>query len=142
MFSALDISKYVVTKCVNDGHPITNLQLQKILYYIQKYYLKQGMTAFDDQFEAWQFGPVIREVYYYFCGNGAMPIISTYDTKIDKDNKNIINPIVEEKRKLDPWVLVEDTHKHGGAWDTVFNKGLGNKQVISNDLIRERDLTV
>ena len=36
MYSALDVSKYIVSKCTRDGHPISNLQLQKILYYVQR----------------------------------------------------------------------------------------------------------
>lgn len=133
--SAIELSKYIVTKCANDKCPITNLQLQKILYYIQKDYLSRNEIAFEDLFEAWQFGPVIREVYYYFCGNGAMPIISKYDTKIDKNDRCHVDPIVEEKRKLDPWDLVEDTHKPGKAWSKVFNNGHGNKHIIDNELI-------
>lgn len=135
-YSAVELSKYIVTKCANDKCPITNLQLQKILYYIQKDYLSRNELAFDDLFEAWQFGPVIRQVYYYFCGNGAMPIISKYDTVIDKSDRCHVDPIVEEKRKLDPWDLVEDTHKQGRAWSKVFNNGQGNKHIIDNDLIR------
>lgn len=135
-YSAVELSKYIVTKCANDKCPITNLQLQKILYYIQKDYLSRNELAFDDLFEAWQFGPVIRQVYYYFCGNGAMPIISKYDTVIDKSDRCHVDPIVEEKRKLDPWDLVEDTHKQGRAWAKVFNHGQGNKHIIDNDLIR------
>ena len=135
-YSAVELSKYIVTKCANDKCPITNLQLQKILYYIQKDYLSRNELAFDDLFEAWQFGPVIRQVYYYFCGNGAMPIISKYDTVIDKSDRCHVDPIVEEERKLDPWDLVEDTHKQGRAWSKVFNHGQGNKHIIDNDLIR------
>ena len=135
-YSAVELSKYIVTKCANDKCPITNLQLQKILYYIQKDYLSRNELAFDDLFEAWEFGPVIRQVYYYFCGNGAMPIISKYDTVIDKSDRCHVDPIVEEKRKLDPWDLVEDTHKQGRAWSKVFNHGQGNKHIIDNDLIR------
>ena len=45
MYSALELSKYIVTKCINDGKPISNLQLQKILYYIQRDFLKQGEPA-------------------------------------------------------------------------------------------------
>lgn len=135
-YSAVELSKYIVTKCANDKCPITNLQLQKILYYIQKDYLSRGELAFEDQFEAWQFGPVIRAVYYYFCGNGAMPIISRYDTKIDKSDRCYIDPIVEKKRTLNPWDLVEDTHKPSGAWYKVFNNGQGNKQIIRNNLIK------
>ena len=52
MYSALELSKYIVTKCINDGKPISNLQLQKILYYIQRDFLKQGEPAFSATIEA------------------------------------------------------------------------------------------
>ena len=47
MYSALDLSRYIVSKCISDGHPITNLQLQKILYFIQRDYLEHGKKAFS-----------------------------------------------------------------------------------------------
>ena len=40
MYKAIDLSKYIVSKCVRDNIPISNLQLQKILYYIQKEFLR------------------------------------------------------------------------------------------------------
>ena len=48
MYTALDFAKYIVKKCIDDGHPISNLQLQKILYYIQKDFLRRGDIAFED----------------------------------------------------------------------------------------------
>ena len=56
MYVALDLSKYIISKCVRDGHPISNLQLQKILYYIQVYFLKHDNIAFPDAIEAWTCG--------------------------------------------------------------------------------------
>lgn len=35
-YKAIDIAKNIINKCTIDKHPISNLQLQKILYYIQK----------------------------------------------------------------------------------------------------------
>ncbi len=138
MYSALDISKYIVTKCTNDSKAITNLQLQKILYYIQKEYLKRGYCAFGDPIEAWKFGPVVREVYYYFCGYGAMPIVANYDFTPAPEDRDIIDNIVCAKRELDPWHLVEETHKPEKAWALTFKDGAGNKSIIDVDLIRER----
>ena len=136
--SALELSKYIVTKCANDKCPITNLQLQKILYYIQKDYLSRNELAFDDLFEAWQFGPVIREVYYYFCGNGAMPIISRYNIKINKNDKHHIDPIIKEKRVLEPWDMVQEVHKSGGAYDYIYANGKGNRHIIPLNIIKEK----
>ena len=48
MYNALDLSKYIVSKCIEDSHPIRNLQLQEILYYIQKDFLQRDEIAFFD----------------------------------------------------------------------------------------------
>lgn len=36
MYSAMYVAQYIITKCTADLKPVSNLQLQKILYYIQK----------------------------------------------------------------------------------------------------------
>ncbi len=140
MYSALDVSKYIVSKCTRDGHPISNLQLQKILYYVQRAFLNIQIQFIDDAIEAWQFGPVCPEAYYYFCGFGSMPINIVYDNVIEMaDNlREVVDHIVEDKRTKNPWDLVEDTHHAGGAWDMVYRNGLGNHDVISNEMILSR----
>lgn len=138
-YSAMDWSVYIVKKCISDHNPISNLQLQKILYFIQRDFLTSGRgTAFYDAIEAWQFGPVVPAVYYYYCGNGAMPITMEFNSSpVSPEATKIVDPIIEELRGYDPWILVEATHKPGGAWDQVFQNGAGNHKVIPVDLIRE-----
>ena len=70
MYTAIDLSKYIVSKCINDGYPISNLQFRKILYYIQKDFLSRDDLAFSDGIEAWQFGPVVPNVYYIIVDMG------------------------------------------------------------------------
>ena len=112
MYSAKELSKYIINKCTIDEEYISNLQLQKILFYIQEYYLKKEKRAiFADEIYAWQFGPVVPEVYYEFCGYGAMPIYNEYNVEIDNEDRRIIDNIIEAKREMKPWQLVEETHK-------------------------------
>lgn len=137
--TALDLSKYIVSRCVNDGCPISNLQLQKILYYIQKEFLQtRNEVMFYDDIEAWQFGPVVPNVYYYFCGFGAMPISSPFlcDVSLNDKDSAIIDNIVKSKRTLDPWEMVNETHKRGGAWDKTYKDGNGNRSIIPIELIK------
>lgn len=133
---ALDLAKYIVNKCTIDNKSISNLQLQKILYYIQKEFLKKDKQAFEDTIEAWQFGPVVPNVYYYFCGYGAMPIAASYEIELKGAEKSIIDKIVCEKRELNPWDLVEETHKKDGAWDQTYRNGEGDKKLIPIELIK------
>lgn len=135
-YEAVHIAKYIINKCTINQHPISNLQLQKILYCIQRDFLKNDMLAFDDDFEAWQFGPVIPEVYYLFCGFGAIRIQMKYDLDIGSDYAALINPIIERKRLLNPWDWSEDINATGKAWDKVYSNGSGNHKVIPKQIIR------
>jgi len=138
VYTAVDVAKYIVTKCIKENTPITNLQLQKILYYIQRDYLQNvGLGLFPDNFEAWRFGPVVPSVYYVFSRYGSQPITKEYpNIEIEEHDCELIDPIVEKKRLLNPWDMVEDVHKTGGAWDQVFKGGEGFKSVIPNELIK------
>ena len=138
MTDALTLAKYIVTKCVNDDCPISNLQLQKILYFIQVDTLKETSNpAFFDDIEAWQFGPVVPNVYYYFCGFGALPILDTFEEIVSPVKTNLrINEIIESKRAMRPWDLVNEAHEPGKAWATIFRNGEGNRKIIPVSLMR------
>lgn len=142
--TALDIAKYILTKCSKEESPISNLQLQKMLYYIQYEFLtKKNKPLFDDDFEAWKFGPVVPKVYYTYSYMGAFKIIANYDNydslckEITSDDKKLLDNVIENKRQKDVWFLVDDTHKKGGAWDKIFNNGIGLGNIISKKEIKE-----
>lgn len=64
---------------------------------------------------------MVPNVYYHYCGYGAMPISSTHERfNIETKHETVINSIVESKRCLDPWLMVAETHKPNGAWDKIY----------------------
>lgn len=137
MYKAKDIANYVIAKCIKDNKPITNLYLQKILYYTQRQYLKNNNVAFQEDFEAWAFGPVIPEIYYKYCGYGAEPITISSEYSIpNNDDRVIIDQIVEQKRILQPWDMVDDVHRENGAWYKIYNNGAGDHYTIEKELIK------
>lgn len=138
IYTASDVAKYIICKCSLDGEPISNLQLQKILYYIQKDFLQIHHRAlFADEFEAWPFGPVVRSIYNKYCGFGSMTIYDdqVIEPQFSEEEKKCIDSIVENKRSISPWKMVEDTHAEGKAWDLVFRDGMGYKNIIPKDVI-------
>lgn len=139
MYTVKDVASYVVTKCDNDLMPVSNLKLQKILYYIQKKYMKKGMEAFAEDFQAWKYGPVVPEIYHYYSYYGGLPLTTVPNDAVDiqEADRAIIDSIVEEKRLMRPWQLVSETHKPGGAWALTYKGGAGNRRKIEKDLIRK-----
>lgn len=137
--SAISLAMYIIDKCCRDGKPISNLQLQKILYYIQVAFLRTfNASCFDDSIEAWRFGPVVRSVYNKYCGFGALPICEFrgVDLNCSKEEKNLIDNIINIKCKAKPWELVRDTHAKGKAWDRIYAGGKGNRCEIPVELLR------
>lgn len=66
-----------------------------------------------------------------------MPISIIKDAfSIVSSDSIFINKIVEEKRNLNPWDMVAETHKEDGAWAKVYRNGLGNHCIIPIELIK------
>lgn len=132
-YSALDLAKYVINKCIEEDQPISNFILQKILYLIQLTMLQEtGNLAYCDDTEAWQWGPVVPDVYYGMCTNGALPIIMPYKVEEEPSGceKAIIDRVVEENQALSPYLLQEEIERDGSPWKKTYNNGEGNKKVI------------
>lgn len=70
---------------------ISPMKLQKLCYYAQGFYMAyhNNETLFDEDFEAWQHGPVIRELYREYRSYGWKPIdkeiTATFDENDDED---------------------------------------------------------
>ncbi len=143
MYPVLEIAKYIVKKCIKDKHEITNLQLQRILYCVQRDFLRKlNKPAFPEIIEAWPFGAATPEVYYEFCGAGAMPISLSPEPEeaviqsIPLNERRLIDSIVESKRLLPVWTLAQEANKNGGAWRKVYNNGEGKNEEIPTELIK------
>lgn len=131
----LDVAKYIIDKCYREGKPVTNLHLQKILYFVQGgYYKHTKKFLIDDSFLAWKLGPVIKDVYEEYSWYYSSRIYESHSIDIPEDVKEIIDPIIEERRNKTAGALVNETHKPGGPWDQCYD---GNKRtVIPSELIK------
>lgn len=139
-YSAIDIAKYVISYCHKNNRPISNLKLQKILYYAWIDYYKQTQSElYLDDICAWQLGPVVTSVYYDFCTYAGMPIPNNYDITLNKLDESIINPILDKYICIAASTLVDRTHRRGMPWDLIFQNGLGNRDVIPFSLIKEKE---
>lgn len=78
---ATELAEYIIAKCQLLKRCPANIDLQKILYILQRHYLqKYNKLLFSEEIVATKAGPCVREVYYKYCYYGAMPI------KIFRDN--------------------------------------------------------
>lgn len=151
---AVDIARYIINKCHNEGYLISNLKLQKLLYFTQGFSLALNKNPiFSDEIEAWDFGPVVPAVYreYKMYGANEIPKITSYfDVDYDSDTfldeiivsediftqkeRMIMNSVVDKFGKLSANALVSVTHKQS-PWITSYSKGRCSK--ISKNKIKD-----
>ena len=86
MYSVLLVAKYIIKYCNEKNYSVSNLKLQKLLYFVQAYFLVEPgfkKKAFSDRIEAWGFGPVVPGVYFTFRRFGAtnIPFERSYITE-------------------------------------------------------------
>ncbi len=138
MYSALIVAEYIIGYCNENNNSISNLKLQKVLYFVQAQFLvKNNQRCFAEDIEAWDFGPVVPVVYhkYKIFGSAFIPI--PYDTsgiKIQEEDKWYINAIVDACSKFSASNLVNITHSQD-PWKKTYNPF--ERKVISNDIIKE-----
>lgn len=138
--NASDVARYVVNLCIKDRCPISNLQLQKILFFCQiESYRIMNRPLFPDDFEAWRYGPVIPSIYRLFSIFGGMKISREVVSGADIDalERQIVDRVAAAKRQLRPWELVGETHESNSPWDLIYKNGAGDGQIIPKQLIAQ-----
>ena len=141
-YTAENVAKYLIylasQASVGDNKEregITNLKLQKVLYFAQAYYLsKIGKPLFSDNIEAWEYGPVIPDVYHKFKSKGSNPIICEEDkSSLSDDDKEILKKVWGTFGGYSASKLVDIAHAHT-PWKEA-NKSAS--KVISHKAIKE-----
>jgi uncharacterized phage-associated protein len=137
-----------------DQH-VSNLKLQKLLFLCHALYLVDtGRPLVRGSFEAWQYGPVHREVYDSFKAFRAEPI--TEDAQrfdpvtgtrqpialpADRALLDVVRKVVQFYGGKSPGELVDITHAKDGPWDHVVSSAKTNANMalkISDEVIAER----
>lgn len=137
-YAAKEVANYVVSYCFQQGCPISNLKLQKMLYFLWVEYFKQtGDELYMDEICAWRLGPVVPEVYYAFCSYAGTPINLKLPSNIDDSDKVCLDKVIQEYLPMAASTLVDKTHQAGKPWDIVYQDGIGNRKVIPFELIVE-----
>ncbi|MDG4982034.1 DUF4065 domain-containing protein [Lactococcus lactis] len=128
----ISVANFIVDYGKKINKPVSNLQLQKIMYFVQGAFLdKYHQPIIDGQFSRWQYGPVLREIYTLFKYNGSSPISNVaiisddifklFDKKqalfvsentlgnsdVFKKFQNIVSQLLE----TEPWELVNLSHE-------------------------------
>lgn len=147
-----DLAEFVIRYCNLNNIPISNLKLQKLLYYIQAWHLVyfDKHPLFSNQPEAWVNGPVYREIYNDYKPYSYLDIRlgfevsnkESYQKALDKlalteDQEKYMQSVLDHFSNKTPDELVLRTHRDA-PWNEA-RKGLGlldyTDEIITYDLM-------
>lgn len=142
---AMELADYIITIQNKKSEPITNLKLQKIMYFLSVDYMMQNGKSLisDEKFERWDYGPVIRSVYFEYSSNHSDPIkkigmhvkvesrgtgsvgivVSEFKKEdLDDEEKNFVKAHIDSLMKFDVFDLVDKSHDEPQWKDLEANK--------------------
>ena len=138
-FNAFDVANYFLALADDEsGEFISNLKLQKLVYYAQGFHLAMyEKPLYNDIIEAWEHGPVIPILYHHYKEHGADPIPfpSEIDfSKYSKNVKDLLDEVYGTYGQFSAWKLRNMTHSESpylSAYNNPVNK------IITHELMKE-----
>lgn len=125
---------------------VSNLKLQKILYMAQMVHLgRTGERLIDAGFQAWDYGPVLPEIYQRAKMFGSDPIVGIFSHAESTEGKEEDAVLVEAAENLmhrSPGELVAETHWSKGAWAKNYRPNVWGIAIPDRDIIDEYERRV
>jgi len=129
------VANFVLDFCEARGRPVTNLALQKLVYFCHAWCLVAlNRPLVKHDFEAWQHGPVLQYLYREFKNfegeaiagratrldpvSGQRTIVQY---KFDSETRELLTRVVDFYSRLGGNDLRNLSHTRGGPWDLVWN---------------------
>lgn len=113
MEAVLDIANYFLSKADESaGDVISNLKLQKLLYYAQGFHLAlYDKPLFEDPIKAWKHGPVVPAVYHHFKPHGEFGLPRPTNVKtFSKEVRSLLDEVYKVYGQFSAWKLRNLTH--------------------------------
>lgn len=126
--SPRSIANFFLNKAKEEGVELTALKLQKLVYYAAGYYSAYtGSPLMNCSIEAWEYGPVVPQLYHEFKEFGGKPITrlaAEHDftdeaapiPTNDKTAMSVAEFVWENYKKYSALQLSEMTHRPNSPW--------------------------
>ena len=115
------------------GDIISNLKLQKLLYYVQGFNLAiYGNPIFDEDIYAWQYGPAVPEAYRHFktYGSGSINVDGIEPVELHEEESVLISDVWDVYGQYSAYRLMVFTHDEMPWKSTQINS------IITHDKLK------
>lgn len=141
-YAAIDVAAYITIKYKGFGkeNDLTPMKVHKLLYYSQGYYLAlNDRPLFEDDIQAWKYGPVVASVnaIYQKKGiKGATIILEPVgeSANIGRDDHEFLDEVIEVRGQFSAYALSNMTHRERPWIETIK---MGDRSVISCELMKD-----
>jgi uncharacterized phage-associated protein len=133
--SALDVGKYfLANQSRQSGELLTNMKLQKLVYYAQGFYLAiHGQTLFSEPIKAWERGPVVPDLWHEYKKYGSSPLpIPRSVAYFDDPTRDLLSEVSAVYGQFSAWRLRELSHQEP-PWIEAYNS---SSRVIQTERMR------
>lgn len=130
------------TVCKISDWTLTNLRLQKVLYFTHMFYSgKEGKPLIDEKFQAWEYGPVLPSLYHHVKMYGKEPIgasVFFFQKILDANSKEYeyIKDMYDAMDGIKAGEMINISHWKLGAWYKAYEIGRRDR-TISQDAIEK-----
>lgn len=136
-----NLTNHIIAVANENHRTITNIQLQKVLYFTLRYSapsigLENAKEIYDEPFQVWQYGPILKSQYNKFYTYGTSPIIE--DLPQSEDYKRLNNLIIR-LLDMDVFKLINASKTHN-FWKQNENKIVNGCSTIAyplNEILHE-----
>ncbi len=132
--TAIETASYIISLYTKKFQEmIDEMKLHKLLYFVQRECLADtGAVAFNDEFRAWKYGPVVLAVREAYKHNN-FPKNYNISDKL----KEVINIVFSEYAQRSSWSLSDATHREL-SWRNA-RKGIPDGE-NGNNIIKLEDI--
>jgi uncharacterized phage-associated protein len=139
---AITVTKWFVDRANNEfvdeggvAEGLTNLKLQKLLYFSQAASLSlKNVPLFQEKIEAWKFGPVVPDVYRSLKSFGNEPItITSTVQELSPEATALLEDVWNIYGKFSAHELVNITHNHP-LWKKIYFSNNPNKEITQEEI--------
>lgn len=148
MYKASVIAYAFVKKAIEEGNPVSQMKLQKLVYFAQGIHLAMfKKPLIKDTIQAWKFGPVIPDIYHEYKLYGSDPIVdfawvSEYKKIKDQEqfltlDENALYVIDATWEALKSWNAIQLsnwTHTEGSPWQKAYRPGVTDIAIDQDDM--------
>ena len=143
LHDAKSVANELIRRANEAGRPLTPMQVQKLIYFCQAWMLGlYGQSLIKQPVEAWQYGPVVRDVYNNLRKYGRNPVTSPIRCKKEDYSareENLIDQVWEKYGHFTGPQLSTLSHEDGTPWHHVwYHPSITTANpIIPEHLIRE-----